>query len=145
MYRSTHKLTCQTTSGQFWFDEIERPMFKISKSAKLCRWSKIGQSDGRYVKMSVFCNILDLFGSGVKKCQKIHMMWAHRYHHVQFNKLKWGAYSRWLLFLYHPMRNSDQMVIRKTHTPLLKIFDKRFSDISSLRLKRHFSDKIKKF
>ena len=32
--------------------------------------------------------------------------------------LKWGASSRWLLSLYFPMRNSDQMTIRKTHTTL---------------------------
>ena len=33
--------------------------------------------------------------------------------------VKWGASSRWLLSLYFPLRNSDQMTIRKTHSTLL--------------------------
>ena len=33
--------------------------------------------------------------------------------------LKWDASSRWSLFQYYPMRNSDQMTIAKTHPTLV--------------------------
>ena len=32
--------------------------------------------------------------------------------------IKWGASSRWLSFLYYPVRNSDQMTIENTHPTL---------------------------
>ena len=35
--------------------------------------------------------------------------------------IKWGASSRWLLFLYCPLRNSNEMTIRKTHLTLWKL------------------------
>ena len=37
------------------------------------------------------------------------------------NQLKWGASSRWPLFLYRPMWNIEQMIIGKTH-PTLTLF-----------------------
>ena len=39
---------------------------------------------------------------------------------IKYHVIKWGASFRWSSSLYYPMRNSDEMTIRKTHFTLLK-------------------------